>query len=516
MLYSPVARLPHETLAYIFELCLARERESTPVFVPSQVPFCLAQVCKLWRAIVGSDPHLWTSIRFYFPHERRNREEDVPRIKPVFDLYLKRSGALPISLTYTDHRCYEADTEYLVSLLVDRLRTHSRRWKRISLRLSCGYFPLLFKFMPCDLSSLEHLDISGDVLGQQVVTTLCLNLDSAKNLKSFAYSGPSRSLVDKIDLHWERLAEIAFEFAPHNGTSSTLSRQLKRLVQCQNITTCSLGIDRPFWLDLAGNQTITLPSLRTLRVRRLSTTQSHARTVIDPLILPGLQTLEIDAAIPVGWDGRNAPNWHNRNFSNLLARSGCALRRLSIQDVDFPNDEVVRCLALSPTLTSFRFIPSPRPQNIADVIRKLCVSEPAAQVGSQTQVQARCVDGEKHVGDSPLVPGLREIALASSVEGYLDLMMAMCRSRGGACARAAEVATLRRVEVVFFDMSHGTDVARGNSVPGDRLRKVTGFRQELARWASENDGNEKQCGGERVETSVVVDSLYLVEYVGVM
>ena len=200
MLLSPMTRLPPEIIAYIFELSLADEGESMPVPVPGDGPFHLTQVCKLWRAVAESDPHLWTSIHIYFPHARQSREQDVPAVKPMLDLHLKRSGVLPISLTFADHRFYHATTEGLVALLVDRLRTHSHRWKRISLHLSCGYFPLLFTFMPCNLSALEHLQISGEVLGQRRVTTLHLNLESAKNLRSFACSGPGHAVNYKIDL----------------------------------------------------------------------------------------------------------------------------------------------------------------------------------------------------------------------------------------------------------------------------------------------------------------------------
>ncbi|KAH0839383.1 hypothetical protein J3R83DRAFT_81 [Lanmaoa asiatica] len=150
VLPSPVTRLPPETLAYIFELCVVRGIESTPV--PAQGTFCFAQVCKLWRAIAESDPRLWTSIHLYFPDSHENREEDVLRVKPMFDLHLKRSGTLPISLTFTDHRIYDSTTENLISLLVGRLRTHARRWKHISLQLPSCYFSLLFTFTSCDLS----------------------------------------------------------------------------------------------------------------------------------------------------------------------------------------------------------------------------------------------------------------------------------------------------------------------------------------------------------------------------
>ena len=504
-LHSPVTRLPPETLAYIFEFYVICGIELTPISVSAQGPFCLAKVCKLWRAIVESNPRLWTSIQVYFPDSHRSHEEDVPRVKPLLDLHLKQSGILPISLTFTDHRIYHSATEDLITLLVDRLRTHARRWKRISLQLSCSYFPLLFTFTPCDLSSLEHLHISGDVVAQRIVTTLRLNLESATKLKSFTYSGPGRSVDDEIHLHWENLVEVSFEFVPHNGPSSTLSRQFRHLAQCQNITACSLGIDRPFWPGLNGSQTITLPCLQMLRVRRLST-DSHARTAIDPLILPQLRTLEVDASSLVGWNER----WHERAFSDLLARSGCSLHHLSIQDVDFPNHELVRCLALSHELTSFRFIPCPRSQNIGDIIRKLDVSRTVAggQIRTNGHRQGRVANGD------PLIPRLREVTLASSIEEYLDLMMEMFRSRVGARAHAAGVATLRRAEVVFFDMSHDTDMDRV-SVPEARLGRLASSRAErLARWVSENkNGNERD--DDSLVASVVIDSPYLAEYIDV-
>ncbi|KAF8432239.1 hypothetical protein L210DRAFT_3650533 [Boletus edulis BED1] len=484
---SPVTRLPPEILAHIFELYVVRLSELTPGSVPAQGPFCLTQVCTLWRSIAESYPHLWTSIHFYFPESQQNREEDTPNVGLVFDLHLKRSGVLPISLTFTDHRMYHFATEDLISMLADRLRTHAQRWKRITLHMSCAYFPLLFTFTPCDLSSLEHLYISGDVLGRQPMV-LRLDLESATNLKSFAYSGPGQSADDEIHLCWENLAEVAFEFVPHNGTSFTLARQFRNLVQCQNITTCSLGIDRTPW-HLNDGQFITLPHLQTLRVRRLSP-YAQVRGAIDLLVLPQLQTLEIDASVLISWNQR----WHNRHFSSLLARSGCSLLHLSIQDVDFPNDELMRCLALSPSLTSFRFIPCPRSQNISDIIREIDVSR--IPTNGQTL---------EHANTGPLVPQLREITLASSVKKYLDQMLRMFRSRVGARARAAGVATLRRADAVFFDLWHDTDM--------NRLEKVASFHAGLARWSTSMD--KERDHEDMLETSVVVNSPYLPEYIDV-
>ena len=220
---------------------------------------------------------------------------------------------------------------------------------------------------------------------------LGLNLESTMNLKSFAYSGLCSTPQDII-LHWENLSEVSFAF-PHLGSGRMLCYNLWHLSRCQNITTCSLGIEENTRLQLDSSQTIILPCLETLRICCLSC-DAHACSAIDPLILPQLHTLDIDVSNLVIWN----QCWHNRNFLDLLARSGCSLLHLSIQNVNFPNNELVRCLALSPSLMSFRFIPCLRFQDINDVLQALDVTSLL------------------------LVPCLREIKLGSSVKAYLEPM----------------------------------------------------------------------------------------------
>ena len=483
--HSPVSCIPPELLVYIFELYVAHFGDLTPDGSTPQGLSCLAQVCKRWRNIAESNPCLWTSIHFYFPESQRHQSHEKA-VGPLLDLYLKRSGTLPISLTFIDHRPYNITTKYLVLFLVDRLRAHARRWKRISLHVTPICIPILLTFTLGDLSSLERVCISSDtrVLPLHMhdyFFPFSLNLESATNLKSFAYSGLCGTPQD-IVLHWENLSEVSFAF-PHLGSGRTLRYNLWHLSRCQNITTCSLGIEENTRPQLSGIQTIILPCLETLRVRRLSR-DAHACSAIDPLILPQLHTLEIDASNLVIWNQR----WHDRNFSDLLARSGCSLLHLSIQNVDFPNNELVRCLALSPSLTSFRFIPCPRFQDINDILQALDVTSLL------------------------LVPRLREIKLGSSVEACLELMLAMFHSRARANTRAAGVASLKRADVTFFDLWHDRDVQQ-LCVPGDRLGRVVSFQAELARWVSESRDESGQ--EDMLEASMVVDSPYFPEYIDV-
>ena len=465
-----MTRIPLEILTHIFRLYLPSWDDQTPGSPPSaRHPSRLARVCKLWRATVESDPHLWTSIHFH--HTLTERGEEENKMQAVFDLHLKRSGTLPLSLTFTCYHFSESNSR-LISLFVNRLRGHSRRWERISLHLPWNSFPLLFEFTHCDLSSLEHLHISSDN-GQSVVHAPLLNLDSATNLKSFGYSGSNSSLINTVGLHWERLTEISFDFIML-WSQSPPCQQFTHLGDCQNVITCSLGINNNY--SLHSQQTITLPRLQTLRIRRLS---NHADTsLFDFLILPQLETLEIDSRLAV-LDKFYTP-WQDRIISNLLVRSGCALRHLLIQDVDFSNEELVRCLKLSPTLSSLCFAPYPRSQNTVDVIRKLVVSPATTMVGNQTQIQEH-----KQMNDETgwLLPELQKITLGISREGSLNPIMAMLRSRGDVRTRVAGVAALRHVEVLFFRKPGHQNPSR----PRARLKKAECFRSQLAQWASKVD-----------------------------
>ncbi|KAG6371749.1 hypothetical protein JVT61DRAFT_9100 [Boletus reticuloceps] len=161
--------------------------------------------------------------------------------------------------------------------------------------------------------------------------------------------------------------------------------------QCQDITTCFLGIDRP--PPIGANRLITLPCLQTFRVRRLSP-DAYAADAIDPLILPQPQTLEIDAFHLV----IRRQCSHHSNFSDL-----------SIQDADFPNDEFIRSLALSPALTSF---PCPRSRWHLEM---------DVSWGDLILTRERRNGHVAHAGS--FVSQLREVSLASSVEGYLEELM---------------------------------------------------------------------------------------------
>lgn len=207
-------------------------------------------------------------------------------------------------------------------------------------------------------------------------------------------------------------------------------------------TTCSLSTDRA--LPVGASRTTTLPCFQILRVRRLSS-YAHASVAINPLNLP---QLEIDAMhiILRNNTGTISPFQTSWNAQGVLFR-------LSIQGIEFLNDELIRCLALSPALTPLRFIPCPRLQDIGDVIHLLDVPRTTTRCGTRTQGHAS--ELRRHPERHVVLPQLRDIALASSVEAYLESMVTMIHSRVRPTARAGRIVALRAANIQLEEQDRG-------------------------------------------------------------
>ncbi|KIJ59782.1 hypothetical protein HYDPIDRAFT_118134 [Hydnomerulius pinastri MD-312] len=467
-LHSPVQRMPPEILGIIFENCLPVDEFSRAVL--SQSPLLLGRVCSHWRQVCLSTPRLWTSLSFHFLETDLDRTQDEKRVTRALDTWLQRSSPVPLSISFTDHRIFQKETEVLIIWLLLQIRDNCALWKDIYLQFSSDYFIQLSALSPCEFTSLESLSVHADHMGwRRGLISLSLDLTLADRLKSLSYTGPDRVVREELLADWTRLTEMSFQYDLHEagGESSTLSRHFGTLRLCQNLTVFSVGIGHPF--HFYPDDFIVLPCLHTLKIRRLSR-RSHARTIVDALILPQLETLDIDSAILVGWDGWNM-RWHGRQFSDMLRRSACKLKGLHIRDVDFPNEELMRCLANAPTLTSFSFLPCPRSQPIGDLVDYL-------------------YNGPKDAPNAPArhFADLQKIRLGCAHEAYFTPLAGMVESRSGAGAARAGVTRLLDFELVFYDFMHDNHA----------LRRVylDNFKKRLMHCA---DDDGKMIVGVRVE-----------------
>ncbi|PPQ82766.1 hypothetical protein CVT25_009243, partial [Psilocybe cyanescens] len=81
----------------------------------------LGAVCREWRDITLATPHLWSTVNIWLG--RKELWSDIA------NKWLQRSGALPLSITFTYAEYGESITDFD---LVPVLRSHSIRWKSLT------------------------------------------------------------------------------------------------------------------------------------------------------------------------------------------------------------------------------------------------------------------------------------------------------------------------------------------------------------------------------------------------
>ncbi|KIK95414.1 hypothetical protein PAXRUDRAFT_386372 [Paxillus rubicundulus Ve08.2h10] len=408
----PVHRMPPELLGIIFENCLPTKE--LPSATLSESPLLLGRVCTHWRSVSQSTPKLWTSLSFNFLESDIDRMRDGIKVTFVLDRWLRRSSNLLLSVSFTDNRIYQPDTDNLIAWFLLQIREHSKRWKYIYLQFSTDYFTRLSVMSSCRFTSLESLSIHADHMGwRRGLATLGLDLGLTDRLKYLSYTGPDWSIRENTFMDWTHLTEISFQYNLHEagGEGSMLFQHFTSFGLCQNLTVLSICLRYSF--RSFPNDFIVLPRLHTLKILSRN---SRGYAVLNLFVLLQLETLEIDGVILVGLDGLDTTHLHDTHFSEMLRRSACTLRRLHIRDLDFPSEELLRCLALAPALESFLFLPCPRFRPIGDLIDYLTIGS---------------IDHETPDTLSPRLPHLQKLRIGCGHELYLTPLVEMVEARSG-------------------------------------------------------------------------------------
>ncbi|KAJ6561749.1 hypothetical protein B0H19DRAFT_943110, partial [Mycena capillaripes] len=64
-LISPTRRLPADVVAEVFAACLPADRNA--IMSSAEAPLLLCHVCRAWRSLALSIPHLWASLHIVAP-----------------------------------------------------------------------------------------------------------------------------------------------------------------------------------------------------------------------------------------------------------------------------------------------------------------------------------------------------------------------------------------------------------------------------------------------------------------
>ncbi|KAJ7769951.1 hypothetical protein B0H16DRAFT_1516892 [Mycena metata] len=294
----PILSLPTEITSEIFRRWCTRRSRSHPH--PSKGPLLLAQICHRWRQIALHTPELWRD-----PHFTDGSSVDL------FNLWLDRSGNLPLDL-----ELYSRDSA-LTGPLVEASIARSHRWQDVKFTLSPTFYSTLdlrkVSFPVLRSISLKNL-FSGEILGAGIVL-------NAPLLREAHICTPADLLPPQI-------------------TSLTLESTIE-LTECIRV--------------LRG-----CPNLVKLAVS--TSGQAHVHT--DPLTLPALESLECNLpttpilehlTLPLprrlGVTGAVQPE-HAVALKNFTRRSACPLHSLSITVEDVEIETFASCLTAVPESVS--------------------------------------------------------------------------------------------------------------------------------------------------------------------
>ncbi|KAI9459759.1 hypothetical protein HD554DRAFT_1609076 [Boletus coccyginus] len=310
-LTSLARRIPPEVLGEVFYHCLPKTPYITPTGADS--PMVLTRVCRHWRAVALSTPRLWSSLSLCLQNT-------------VYEAYrrgcgawLARAKSVPLAvriLNDIDMDMFAADPT-LVSSVV--------HWLRPLIAQSSD----LWWHGPT-LPTLFVPDAGADLPLQR------LRISSHRDTPSVHVPGPAKCLrsaslqwlnyemhsLDRINLPWDNLVELNMHFALF---SSTVFVQL--LMRCSHLRTLVASCLCTDEVQLGALRALPLGSITHPWLRRIEIKVIRAGldAIFNALTLPALEELDVSFCY------RERDAWPHAAFVEMLGRSRCALKRLTVR-----------------------------------------------------------------------------------------------------------------------------------------------------------------------------------------
>lgn len=252
---DPIAALPTELGAEIFELCVLYSRLRSP-FVKSGEPLSLSQVCRKWRELAHSTPSLWSTLALY------RIQATKTTYLPVISRWLTRSKTLPLTIVLSNAGTYHEDVPTCdefqghygdpETLLTERsiavinvVAVHAERWSNLSLALVdrcleasiwieiCGR---LYQLRSLKISARSYFSQGGTMPEDATWSHIFSSANNLRILKLDQEAYPWLSSSLKNDIPWLQLTDISIQLWSRRDYISLLERcpavvKLRVLVQ---------------------------------------------------------------------------------------------------------------------------------------------------------------------------------------------------------------------------------------------------------------------------------------------
>lgn len=272
-LLSPSRKLAPELVARIFIYCVPVQELRESAFRANEAPLLVAQICRGWRQVALSTPHLWTRMAICLPLGRLPPPAWTTAITNAASTYLtwiSRSGGHKLHIAIQHVPSVDSNNSYrfsqvwrpaatdLVSTLV---RHHGSRIETLSLSLPV---PCASSLLHANCPSLKNLSIIDDGLcgpreSQESVQAIPTGIHLAGQLRVLILDTPPLDL-QMVHYPWDQLTVL--RFGPDFCVSLPDAFALLRI--CQRLETFIISIDPAE--GIVVYEALVAPALRELRV----------------------------------------------------------------------------------------------------------------------------------------------------------------------------------------------------------------------------------------------------------
>ncbi|PPR06403.1 hypothetical protein CVT26_004849 [Gymnopilus dilepis] len=325
--------LPVEVVAMAFKHYIDCARS----FSKPHPSLTLGKICRRWRQIAWSTPHLWTELVIFHRHAMTPTHAELARE------WLGRSSVHPLMIEFSnlceeDEECEWEGVMSGCSQMLEALSECSDRWQSLTLIVPSYSLKTLTLLRPSPL--LTHLSLDGrwdednpafDFLPDSAIIPTFLNC--TPKIVKIAYL--------KVDLNWTSVTDLTLDFVDIAEVLRVF-RSASNLIKCTLLGVCNCGSDISALME---GGLIRCQSLESLAISFSDDGSPHI--FCSSISLPALKHLS--------YDGQGIP-LYVEDLELFLTQSSCVLKSLLINESEFEDGSLVDLAPFFSSLTELRIL----------------------------------------------------------------------------------------------------------------------------------------------------------------
>ncbi|RXW23221.1 hypothetical protein EST38_g2647 [Candolleomyces aberdarensis] len=402
----PIHTLPPELLTEVFAMaCFSEVAATNTARRARTTPLTLGQVCRHWRQIVVSTPHLWSwvLIRLY-----RSKYDSQLEILKDWIGRASTTQPLTIELSFEDEDAWVARPPHE---LLQILLKEAHRWRSIDLTLPEACYQRV-KSAKVQFPMLENIALQPLLADAHVAQAERKRLDVFEVVPSLTHLRLNGYYLDDCSIPWEQLQELVLQHIYVDECFYALQKA-KNLVHCTLSTMLVNDCNRT-----VKKVQLTLPHLERLRVQGASGTDQA--TLIAHLTAPALSELII-----------SSPNASAafQDIAKMVSRSDCLLRTFEVNGFDMDETALVEMLNSLSTIEALHLVSSstaPLESGLLDALRGSQTSTNDQSASSPPAATASATPAPKS-----FLPNLQSLEYEGDAAFEEEALMGMIRSRSG-------------------------------------------------------------------------------------